>query len=572
MSKITELVYPLILLTVFSLLFLFGLGNTIIIDYDEGVYAEVSREMYLESEPVIPLLNGEEFFEKPPMLYWAQMLGYKLFGTNALGARVVNALCGLATVMIIFFSARIPLGNRTAFNCSLILGSSFLFVYLSRVAMTDMLLTMFLTITLVSSWYGVERALRGHGGHVLFWIGCLAAGCAMLSKGAIGALFPVVTAVVYLASINRIGLLFKKNWLPPGAFILVAVGFSWYLLLGFQHPDGFSFMKELFMKHHVGRFSQAMEGHSGPVYFYIIVLLLGFLPWFSYLPLAVVHAPVLSSQDPASRFIRLFVIFSAVVFIFFSIAATKLPNYIVPVLPGLSLITATLFSRETMKFPVLWVVGGWLSAILIGLLGVILAAAPFIISYLPDLLGEDSRKAPILMEPVQLGYGIWFAALMFILTSVMIIRTVRKRHIAQMFQTLLLASFTVSATIFFAIMPTYDRLMNVPLARLAEHAASRTPPEGRIVLYNVSDRPSVMFTANRRTVYHSDRNLQQLPSLFTNDDVLVGITTNYYFDRLVSHSLPVVEIDRQGGFILFSLEETSHKDHGSEPAPDHSAE
>jgi 4-amino-4-deoxy-L-arabinose transferase-like glycosyltransferase len=557
MSKIIELAYPLILLTVFSLLLFFNLGSTTVIDYDEGVYAEISREMYVAGEPVIPTLNGEDFFEKPPMLYWVQMLGYKLFGINSLGARSINGLCGLATILILFFSARTPLGSRTAFNSSVILGSSFLFVYLSRVAMTDMLLTMFLTLCLVSSWYGVERAIKNQGGAYLFWIGCLAAGCAMLSKGAVGALFPVTTAVIYLISINRMGLLFRKNWLLPGTFILVMVGFSWYLLLGFLHPEGFGFMKDLFMKHHVGRFSSAMEGHSGPFYYYLIVLSVGFLPWFSYLPVAAIHAPVLSSQDPGSRFVRLFVIFSITVFIFFSIAATKLPNYILPVLPGLALITAALFNRERIKYPIIWLAAGWLSAILIGLLGLVLATAPFIISYLPDLLGENSRKAPILAEPVELGYGVWLAALLFIFSAVMIIRSVHKRHIEQIFQALLLSSFIVSATIFLTIMPVYDRLMNLPLARLATEAADHTQADGRIVLYNVSDRPSVMFASNRRTIYHSDRNLQQLPTLFDQQDISVGITTNYYYSRLLSHSMAVHEIDRQGGFVLFNMTEDS---------------
>ena len=553
MLKIIETSYPLILLTLFSLLLLFGLGNTTLLDYDEGAYAEVSREMYLASEMVIPTLNGEDFFEAPPMLYWTQMLGFKLFGINTLGARSVNALCGLVTILILFFGSRGVLGSRTAFNASLILGSSFLFVYLSRVAMTDMLLTMFLTICLISSWYGVERAIRNQGGALLFWFGCLAASCAMLSKGAVGALFPVITAVIYLLSINRIGLLFRKNWLLPGTLTLVGVGFSWYLLIGFLHPEGFGFMKELFIKHHLGRFSSAIEGHSGPFYYYFIVLLVGFLPWFSYLPVAVYHAPVLSNREPASRFVRLFVIFSAIVLVFFSIAATKLPNYILPSLPGLALITATLFKAERMRYPTIWLVAGGISAALICLLGLVIAAAPLIISYLPDLLGEDSRKAPILAEPVQLGYGIWVAVVLLLFSGLHIIRALRGKQVNQIFQALLLSSGIVSATIFFTIMPIYDRLMNQPLASLALEAADHTPPDGRIVLYNINNRPSVMFASHRRTIYHSDRHLQQLPGLFHQDGVAVGITTNYYYGRLLSHSIPVQELNRQAGFVLFSM-------------------
>lgn len=556
MSKFIEIIYPVLLLILFSDLFFVSLGDPVVIDYDEGVYAEVSREMYLDSQLVIPTLNGENFFEKPPMLYWSQILGYKMFGISALGARLVNALSGIATIMILYFGARGPLGCRSAFNASLILGSSIIFVYLSRVAMTDMLLTMFLTFCLITFWYGVEKALQNKGGAVLFWIACFFAGLAMLSKGAIGILFPVLTAVIYLLSIRRPTIFFQKSWLLPGTIIMISVGFSWYLLLGFFHPDGFEFMKDLFLKHHISRFSSTMEGHSGPIYYYLIILLVGFMPWFSYLPIAIVHSPLRQNADPASRFLRLFTIFSILVFVFFSMAATKLPNYILPALPGFALLAASLFDRREIKRPLPWRAAGWLSAALVTTLGAILAAAPLILPYLPELIGENARKAPVLTEPISLGFAPWFASALFIGCGFLIIRATRKNSVAKIFEALLLSSFIVSATLFLTIIPVYDRLMNLPLVRLAQQAAIHTPANGRIVMFNVSDRPSVNFASDRRTVYHSDRNYQELPALLAKPDINVGITTAYYFDRLDNLGIPITEISRDTGFVLFSLIES----------------
>ena len=133
-----------ILLVIFTSLYMGFLGKPGVIDYDEGVYAEVSREMFTQHQYILPSLNGEGFFEKPPLLYWGQMLGYRAFGTTSFGARFINALAGIATVMLVFLAGRKPLGPETAFRASLILGSSLIFVYLSRIAMTDMLLTFFL--------------------------------------------------------------------------------------------------------------------------------------------------------------------------------------------------------------------------------------------------------------------------------------------------------------------------------------------------------------------------------------------------------------------------------------------
>lgn len=257
--------YGLFLFLVFGCLYFGYLGQTVVIDYDEGIYAEVSHQMFKHNQLLIPTYNGEGFFEKPPMLYWGQILGYKLFGLNSLGARFFNSVAALAAVIVFYLGAIKPLGSRQAATATLIFGSSILTLYLGRIAMTDMILTFFLLCSMIIAWYGVERELEEKsGGNYLFWTGCLFAALAMLTKGVIGALFPLLAALLYLLSIGRITLLFRLNWLIPGAALIVVIGFSWYLLLGIFHPEGFSFMKELFVKHHLGRFSSTMEGHSGP--------------------------------------------------------------------------------------------------------------------------------------------------------------------------------------------------------------------------------------------------------------------------------------------------------------------
>jgi len=552
MNKLTSLLYPLLILLVFSLLYFTSLQKPVVIDYDEGVYAEVSRAMFANSEPVVPELNGEGFFEKPPMLYWAQMLGYQYFGISSLGARFVNALAAILTLSVFYFGAAGPLGRRTAFNATLILGSSIIFTYLSRVAMTDMLLTLFLTLCLIVSWYGVERFMKSTGGAHLFWLGCLFGGLAMLSKGAIGALFPIVTAIIYLISIGRPTIIFRKSWFFPGTAILIVVGFSWYLLLGFLHPEGFSFMRELFLEHHMGRFSSAMEGHSGSVFYYLIVLFVGFMPWFGYLPLSFFHMGLKIKDNPGNRYLRLFVIFSLVVFVFFSLAATKLPNYILPALPGFALLIAILFNRDEMKYPVAWRLGGWIAVVPMILLGLILAAAPLIYPYLAEFLGEDAYKTPALAESVSFGYSPYLAAFLFLLSAFLLIRAIRGT-IAKLFETLLLCSFINSCTIFFLVIPLYDQLMDAPLARLAEQAALQSSANGKVIMYEIDDRPSVNFVSGLATIEHDERDYQLLSQQFNQSDITVGLSTVFYFERLLDLGVPAHEIARDTGFVLFHI-------------------
>src|SRR3984957_1360714 len=75
-------------------------------DPDEGRYAEIPREMLNGGDWVIPHLNGLAYIEKPPLQYWATALSYRLFGPNAVAARLYCALTALATIVLVWLTAR----------------------------------------------------------------------------------------------------------------------------------------------------------------------------------------------------------------------------------------------------------------------------------------------------------------------------------------------------------------------------------------------------------------------------------------------------------------------------------
>jgi 4-amino-4-deoxy-L-arabinose transferase-like glycosyltransferase len=546
----------ILLLVIFTSLYIGYLGKPAVIDYDEGVYAEVSREMFTQHQYILPSLNGEGFFEKPPLLYWGQMVGYRLFGTTSLGARFINALAGIATVLLVFLAGRKPLGSETAFRASLILGSSLFFVYLSRIAMTDMLLTFFFMLCLCCSWWGVERHIQQKPGAPWFWAGCVFAGLAMLTKGAIGALFPLVTAFFYLLSIGRLRLLFKRSWFIPGSLLLLGIGFSWYLLLGFTHPEGFAFMKDLFIKHHIERFTTPLEGHSGPVYFYLIILLVGFMPWSVFVPLAAIRCPYRDSSSSRVRFLRLFILFSMVSLIFFSIAATKLPNYILPALPGIAMLTATLFDEKEKRGRWAWTIATTLAALLILGLGILFLASPQILAHLPLMLGKSALKAPVLAQPIDLGYAPYLSGLILTAAAIFLLTANRTQMTTAFFAVLSGTALVVTGVLFLIVLPTYDGLINQPLVHLAQQAAGRTPSDGRIVMFQVSSRPSVNFYAQSRTIGCSMNALDALRRDFQDPRIQVGITTEYYLGKLGEAGIATERLLADHGYVLFRLQPT----------------
>src|SRR5262245_22183770 len=68
-----------LVLTALPALLLYPCLNFHLLEPDEGRYAEIPREMLAANEWVVPLLQGEPYLDKPPLLYWLVMLSYQWF-------------------------------------------------------------------------------------------------------------------------------------------------------------------------------------------------------------------------------------------------------------------------------------------------------------------------------------------------------------------------------------------------------------------------------------------------------------------------------------------------------------
>ena len=59
-----------------------------------------------------PVLNGQPYLDKPPLLYWSVMASYTMFGVHDWAARLVPGLAGLFTVLATYFWGRRVVGDR----------------------------------------------------------------------------------------------------------------------------------------------------------------------------------------------------------------------------------------------------------------------------------------------------------------------------------------------------------------------------------------------------------------------------------------------------------------------------
>ena len=178
-------------------------------------------------------------------------------------------------------------------------------------------------------------------------------GLAVLAKGPVGLVLPMAVSVLFSLWAGKLRLMWTWGCVL-GALLFVLVALPWYVWVGIDTKT--DFLQGFFMTHNVGRYLRPMENHGGPIYYYLIVMAVGFAPWSAFLGLVVWQAfrdarflassrgEGLSQGDAnatrsltATRFLACWIV---VYLVFFSLSGTKLPNYILPIYAPLAILTA----------------------------------------------------------------------------------------------------------------------------------------------------------------------------------------------------------------------------------------
>jgi 4-amino-4-deoxy-L-arabinose transferase-like glycosyltransferase len=484
-----------------GLVYLVRLGAYGLVDYDEALYAEVARAMYTTGDFVHPALQGEPFFEKPPLLYWVEALGFAALGVGTAGARLGNALAALAAPFALYAFGWRALGHRVALCAALTLGSSLLYVGVARVALTDVLLLLWMVLGLGCIARALDadppRAARAAG---WWWAGWAAIGLAVLTKGVVAVLLAGGTVGLYGLRTPRVRTALHAAVVASGLVPLAVVGGSWYAAIA-AGPGATTAFAELFGRHQVGRFLGSMQGHAGGLLYYMPVLALGLLPWSAFVPLALWRRP---GRAPGS-FAPLLGWLALLTVVFFSLSATKLPHYVLPALPGIALALARLAAGTAQRADGPpdrgWRASALAASATLALLGLLLAAAPLLARRLPGPVpGARLDVLPGLAAPIALGWGAYAAAAAALLAAVAAANGRRMPGLVT-WNRLALAALASYALVFQLVLPRVDAAVAAPLRNLASRAAELLPPDDKLVLLGLRRRPSVGFYGERATEY-----------------------------------------------------------------------
>lgn len=341
------------------------LGYLGLIDPDEPFYAESSREMLAAGDWVVPRIFDRPQFEKPAFIYWLSMGSMRVFGDTEFAARVPAALFAtLVALLALAFGVR-AFGFRAGLLGALSLGTCVEFLITGRMVLTDMMLTAFLCASVFSLWMAAQPGAQRTR---WFLVACAASGLAALTKGPLGVLVPGFAAIALYASGFRP---FPRS-LPAilvGTALFALIAVPWYAAMlsrfGRTYADAF------FIHENVERFFHAEHPSNNRVYYYLGVLAIGFAPWLPVLP-AVFHRAWKALKADAT--VRFLVIWSLLSLLFFTLAASKLPTYVLFLFVPLALLTGRSLHAMLSEGAARWEV--WTAAALGLLQAAALVAAP----------------------------------------------------------------------------------------------------------------------------------------------------------------------------------------------------
>jgi len=334
-----------ILLAISILLLLLPNGLYSAFDKDEPKYLEAAREMLESGDFITPYYNYEYRFDKPILVYWLIVLGYKLFGLNEFGGRFFVSLSGVLTVLLLFWWLSRHKEKDFAFWTSLILLSLLDFIVMSSVAMPDVLLTLFMTASLIFFFEGYHKKSEK-----FYILAFASSGLATLTKGPVGLALPGLIAVIYLILRRSLTKTFKEiPWLK-GFFVYFLIVAPWYVAILKKH--GYQFFKDFIIFHNIHRFTSKVPGHPTEWWYYLANYFWLFLPWSFFFPFAVYRLwkEKLNVTDDILSFSTVW--FFTVV-LFFQIAHTKLAHYLLPSFPAFAVVVAWYVNRYKEKTPYL---------------------------------------------------------------------------------------------------------------------------------------------------------------------------------------------------------------------------
>ncbi len=352
----------LILFISFAIIYVMLLGAYPLLEPDETRYVTMARDMFTSGNYLTLYLNGEYFFEKPPLFFWLESLSFWFFkDISEFTARFPVVILSLLPLGLLFFLSEKVKNQKFAFLNSAILLTTLEYVLITKIAMLDSVLTSLVSSSVLCYFF---TFFVSEENKKYFWYSCyILMGLAVLAKGIPGAVIPAGT-ILAGTIIFRTYKETLKN-MPAGIVLFLIIALPWHIIMLLKH--GSLFFNEYIIKHHLMRFLGAEVIHRNePVYFYFVTLLWGLFPWIFSLLSSLRKPRKFNLENGYDKFLVLNITAILVILLFFSCSGAKLITYILPVYPFFAVLIGHIWYERSMKkfmviVAVMTILGGFAS-------------------------------------------------------------------------------------------------------------------------------------------------------------------------------------------------------------------
>jgi 4-amino-4-deoxy-L-arabinose transferase-like glycosyltransferase len=259
-----------------AIMFLPFLGKVHLFDWDEINFAECAREMIAAKKYFLVTINYLPFWEKPPLFIWMQAICMNIFGVCDYAARLPNAICGIATFVVLFKIGTICKDKRFGLLWVLAYAGSLLPQFYFKSGIIDPWFNFFI-FTSVYFFMRIQMQKKElHKGNSNFFIvlSALLMGLAIITKGPVALLIFFICFLIYwFIEKRRAVLSFGQLFLY--VMVLLAAGGLWFAA---EAVTGHGDIITAFINYQIRLFKTGDAGHGGPFYFHVIVLLIGCFP------------------------------------------------------------------------------------------------------------------------------------------------------------------------------------------------------------------------------------------------------------------------------------------------------
>jgi len=322
-----------------------GLGAGTLWDNSETAYGEVAREILLTHDWIVLHLNGAPWFVQPPLYFWIAATFAKTLGLSEFALRLPSALATIAMAAAVGYVVTGLASARAGLLAAIVLSTALMQAVVGRLAIMDALLDLAVAVSILC-WFLAFR----FGSARAWYVGWIALALGTLAKGIVAPAMVALVVAPWALWEHSAGLVVRppglRRWVA-GIVVFAALVGPWALALG--AAAGYEAFGELIGHYTVGRYLGTIENQSGPVWYYLPVIVLGFFPWFAFL----VPSASLAWRDARVRsggsLARLSLVWAIVPLVFFSFAKTKLPNYIALELPAFAILVGVWFDRVVAR-------------------------------------------------------------------------------------------------------------------------------------------------------------------------------------------------------------------------------